>query len=496
VNPRPFSADELATYGIVDDRPTFSEHVASTRAERQPGEDPLEPEYMPAAAVVEQRAPKSDGLQVVCVADVQSEPVSWAWRGRIPLGSSTLLVGNPGDGKSMTTIDIAARVSTGAEWPDASGRAPLGEVILLAGEDDIETTIRPRLEAAGADLTKIHCIRGVTEIDPKTGNIITRSVRLDQDIHRIEALFQKQPDVKLLIVDPISEYLGRTDSHKNAEVRGVLSPFSALAAKYGVALLLVTHMSKGSAGGPALYRAMGSLAFTAMARVAWCHVRDADDPDRVLWLPLKNNLHKKVPGLAYKIIEPGRIEWQDGDIETTADEAMQNAAGGKKTGDAISKALAWLKQRLADGKEVESDALADEAVAAGISKGTHIRSKQDAKDEGWLKNRKGKKREQFKWFVSVPTAPDAHVAIDAHLALVAHDPFDQEAQQAQEEQHTQEEQEAHVCKGKSPVRHDDPECASREWWLASTGKRYCRVCKRPLSPDLVIDEGTEQEGNA
>jgi RecA-family ATPase len=248
------------------------------------------------------------------------------------LGTTTICAGNPGDGKSMLSLDIAARVSRGAEWPDDSGSAPIGSVVILAAEDDIATTMRPRLEAAGADLTKIHCVQAVERICAVTGKRIPRSVRLDFDLDRIVELARKLGDVRLVIIDPISEYLGAVNSHRDAELRGLLSPLSTAAATGHFAVLNILHLNKGNKDGPAMYRAMGSIAFVAQARVAWCHVRDANDPERVLWLPLKNNLHKRVPGLAYKIVEPGRIEWQDGAVETTADEAMQNAAGRNRTG--------------------------------------------------------------------------------------------------------------------------------------------------------------------
>lgn len=95
---------------------------------------------------------------LIRMADIQSERIRWLWRGRLALGKITLLDGDPGLGKSTATLDIAARVSTGAALPgERTGRAPAG-VVLLSAEDDPGDTIRPRLEAAGADLRRI-CIR-------------------------------------------------------------------------------------------------------------------------------------------------------------------------------------------------------------------------------------------------------------------------------------------------------------------------------------------------
>ena len=91
----------------------------------------------------------SDDL--VLVADVDREQVTWLWPGRIPRGKLVVLDGDPGVGKS--TLTIAAKVSTGSPFPDGA-RPERGDVILLSAEDDIADTIRPRLEAAGADLNR------------------------------------------------------------------------------------------------------------------------------------------------------------------------------------------------------------------------------------------------------------------------------------------------------------------------------------------------------
>ena len=73
-------------------------------------------------------------------------------------------------------------------------------------------------------------------------------------------------DVALVIIDPVSAYLGRTDSHNNSEVRAVLSPLSRLAEKHNAAVVCVTHLNKGT-GSNAVYRTTGSLAFGAAARM-------------------------------------------------------------------------------------------------------------------------------------------------------------------------------------------------------------------------------------
>ncbi|MFQ5463785.1 MAG: AAA family ATPase, partial [Phycisphaerae bacterium] len=88
--------------------------------------------------------------------DVSPEPIHWLWPGKIALGKLSMIVGDPGLGKSFLTLDMAARISTGAPWPDSRETPnPAGGVILLSAEDDPGDTIRPRLDAAHADVSRI-----------------------------------------------------------------------------------------------------------------------------------------------------------------------------------------------------------------------------------------------------------------------------------------------------------------------------------------------------
>jgi len=85
-----------------------------------------------------------------------------AVRADLPLGKVTLLFGDPGLGKSFLTLDVAARISRSLPWPDGDGeRAIPGGVVLLSAEDDVADTIRPRLDAAGADARHVTLLQGV-----------------------------------------------------------------------------------------------------------------------------------------------------------------------------------------------------------------------------------------------------------------------------------------------------------------------------------------------
>ncbi len=102
---------------------------------------------------------------------------------------------------------------------------------------------------------------------------------------------------RLVIIDPLAAYLGSTDSHCDAEVRGLLAPLAALAERTDAAVLGVMHLAKSSQR-PAIYRAIGSIAFAAAARIVLAVAADPDRDDRRIMMPVKSNLAAASEALA------------------------------------------------------------------------------------------------------------------------------------------------------------------------------------------------------
>ena len=322
--------------------------------------------------------PMNGAPVIVRLADVKPEPVSWLWPGRIALGKLTLIAGDPGLGKSFLTLDMAARVSTGAAWPDAPGVATTpGGVVLLSAEDGVADTIRPRLDAAGADVARIVALEAIRSVGDN-GRESVRAFDLSRDLRGMEEAIRSVDGCRLVVIDPVTAYLGGVDSHKNAEIRGLLAPLGAIAERHRVAVVAVTHLNK-SNNGPAIYRAMGSLAFAAAARAAWSVSKDKDDPSRRLLLPIKNNIAPDTGGLAYRIQPLGAdgcpaVAWEPDPVSMSADDAL---AGDRGEGDGRTErddAGEWLRDLLARAPrpalEVEK-----EARDAGYSVATVRRAK-------------------------------------------------------------------------------------------------------------------------
>lgn len=288
----------------------------------------------------------------------------WLWPSRIAAGRLTLVVGRPGAGKSYFTCDMAARVSTGTPWPDG-GCCPRGDTIFITAEDDPHDTIRPRLDAHWADVARIHLLAAVRRATGR-GKVEEVAFTL-RDVDALEQALRQVPDCRLVVIDPIGSFLGeKADAHRDNEVRSVLAPVARLAEQYGPAVVVVAHTRK-SAAANADDMALGSRAFTGIARGVWHLMRDPKDKHRRLLLAGKSNLAVEQPGLAFTLAgETASVSYEREPVAMNADEALAlEAQLAPAPGD--DKAVEWLARLLADGPRGAQE-VQREAAAAGISR--------------------------------------------------------------------------------------------------------------------------------
>ena len=230
---------------------------------------------------------------------IRREPVEWLIQGRVPLGMVTVLSGVGGRGKSTLTALWAA------ENP--------GVTLIATAEDSLGATVRPRLEAAEADLNRVRFVLVRTEDGIEDG------IAIPDDVAQLEEIVV-ETGATLVVVDPLVAHLpGTIDSFKDQAVRRALAPLHRLAEAQGCAVVVIVHLNKAQGLAP-LQRLSGSSAFGNAARSVLLLDRDPDDDEnglrRVLAL-VKSNVGPEQPSLLYEI-EPIVLPESDGEprVET------------------------------------------------------------------------------------------------------------------------------------------------------------------------------------
>jgi putative DNA primase/helicase len=220
-------------------------------------------------------------INSIKASQIKRVPVEWIWDNRLAVSKLTLLGGDPGLCKSQIAIYAIAAITTGLQWCDG-GTAPIGNCIILSAEDAANDTICPRLDPAGANSDRVHIIRSVSDKG------VDRSFNLQNDSERLETMIEEIGDVRLIMIDPITAYLGdKIDSHQTTDIRAVLEPLARFAEKHKVAILAITHPPK-AAQHKAINSFTGSLAFAAAARIVLIAIEEADSPmERKLLLGVK-----------------------------------------------------------------------------------------------------------------------------------------------------------------------------------------------------------------
>jgi len=327
-------------------------------------------------------AQREPGLIVRTAADIVVRPVSWFWNHVLVGGAINLLIGMPDQGKSVLTMDLAARFTRGTPWPLGDHRDnPGGSVAILALEDSPETTIVPRLKAAGADLSKVLLVEGVTRIDTNPRDDKAKRFKdafdIGRDIEKLDSLRKHHPDLGLVIIDPLDSYLGRIDTKTGNEVRAALWPLKDWCEQSGVTAIIVHHFNK-SASTNAIDRVSGSRSFGALPRSVWMIGKDAEAGDnRSLLLPIKLNLVRDPQGMAYRIAslpenpELPVVQW----LAEPTDRRAADMLGAERT--ATDDAADFLRDVLGDGP-MEVAAIRDRAKEAGVAWRTVERAKQRA----------------------------------------------------------------------------------------------------------------------
>ncbi len=302
---------------------------------------------------------------VIRMADVRPEEVSWLWHPYIARRKQTLLEGDPGAGKTWLSLTIASLVSHGDPFPgDAPGiRREPADVLYLSAEDGLGDTLRPRLDAAGADVHRVHALVGWQQGETQ-GCIWLGDLPPFED-----ALKAVRP--ALVVVDPLQAYLGASvDMRRANEVRPVLAGLAALAEQYDCAILTIRHLTK-SAQDRAVYRGLGSIDFAAAARSILLAGQDPQNPRRRVMAHVKSSLAPLGKSIGYELRE-GRF-WWTGCSDVSAEDLLRPYPVDEERS-AVEEAQNFLQDILAAGEKPAKE-VRREAKKAGISEATLKRAR-------------------------------------------------------------------------------------------------------------------------
>lgn len=238
-----------------------------------------------------------EGKRTLCAyyAGIERKNVEWLWYPYIPVGKLTVLQGDPGEGKSTFMLQLTALLTTGGMLPDSSGKTGPVNVIYQCAEDDPADTIKPRLVDAGADCSRV-------------AYVIEHGDDLTVDDERIERSI-REVGAKLLILDPIQAFMGRSADMQNAvATRNTMRQLAKVAERQHCAIVLIGHMNKESTG-KKLYRGLGSIDLAAIARSVLMIERDPENSDIRYMLPIKSSLAPEGKAIAFTFGNGQGFQW-------------------------------------------------------------------------------------------------------------------------------------------------------------------------------------------
>ena len=345
------------------------------------------------AGIVHTPTATRDGVVLVCGGNITPQPVAWVWQYWLAQGKLHVLAGAPGQGKTTIALALGSTITSGGRWPDGA-RCVAGNVLIWSGEDDPSDTLLPRLMAMGADRDRVFFVTG-SRID---GEVVTFDPA--RDMGQLLEAIEKIGGISMLIVDPIvSAVTG--DSHKNTEVRRALQPLVDLAATCNCAVLGISHFAKGGQGTDPTQRVVGSVAFSAVARVVMvaAKVKSDDGTDRRILARSKSNLGPDDGGFEYHIeqtevlpgIQASYIAWGAAvagtarELLTDPDDAPDGESDAADASDLLRAELAndaWISSETAS-KPLKDAGFNKKQIWKASKKLDVIRKKGGMKD-GWL----------------------------------------------------------------------------------------------------------------
>lgn len=335
-------------------------------------------------------------------ADYEMEILEWIWPNKIPKGKMVLLTGPPDCGKTTCMVDIIARASNGADWPDGSKNenGPV-KILLASSEDDPNDTLVPRLVAAGANLHNIEIVEG-TYATTKGKKTKRKTLNLKRDAQLLIEAIQMHPEVQLLALDPIVSFFGDADANKDSDIRPIVDELKKTCQKSGLTLLGIVHSNKRS-DVSAVHKVSGAGSLAGSARAVWGFSKDSEDKTVYHMSTVKGNLAEDKSGMDYRLesvtiqvkgkdVKHPRVVWGD-KFEGDADDLLAASRDRKDKSDyktTIAKTYLRSQKYPIKAKVLYERAQQDEGLNSNIIRkakialwddGFHIIVKQQV--DGW-----------------------------------------------------------------------------------------------------------------
>jgi len=287
---------------------------------------------------------------------IQPVPVKWLAKPFLPLGKFSLLIGDPGVGKSTLAVSIAAALSTGRSILESDSTSITGSVLFQSAEDNVADTLKPRLLANGADCSKIAILE-------------CGGLDISEDCQLLDNAI-RDTKARILLLDPLQAFIGKNaDMCRAADMRRLLSGLAIIAERRECAVLAIGHMTKAT-GTKSLYRGLGSIDIAASARSVMLIERSEDEPEVRILSHIKSSLAPEADPLAFRIENNSTVRFlgtYEGELPGSAD-VMED---GKR-----EWASSVLLSLLSGGPRASVDILSA-CTDAGISERTLNRAKKD-----------------------------------------------------------------------------------------------------------------------
>lgn len=291
-------------------------------------------------------------VSMICLQDVEQIPVEWLWHPYIPFGKLTTMLGNPGEGKTFLATEIIAACTNRKLLPGMNEPLEPFNVIYQTAEDGLGDTIKPRLLAAGADLSRVFSI-------DDTDSMISL---LDERVERAI----EQNHVRLCIFDPLQAFMGASvDMNRANEVRPIFARLCNVAQRTGCAMVFIGHLNK-AVGMSSLQRGLGSIDIVASMRSVLLVCKAKEDPDLRVVAHEKSSLAPNGPSIAFRLDMDHGLQWC-GLYEVSGDELLAGAPPKREKKSDTAAALVNQMLTKANGNPLRREDFINAANQAGIS---------------------------------------------------------------------------------------------------------------------------------